>query len=81
MTERGLTCFPSPLPPPLLQGGLNFFEMNERNDVTLIYLNVKAKSPGLPIIENIVYLLSMYYVLSTFHAFLSLKIIDKISNY
>lgn len=50
---------PCRLPSPLLQGGLLFFEMDELNDLTLIYLNVKAKIPGLTIIENIIYLLSI----------------------
>ena len=60
---------PCRLPSPLLQGGLLFFEMDELNDLTLLYLNVKAKIPGLTIIENIIYLLSICYVLSTFHTF------------
>lgn len=67
-------------PAPLRQGGHTFFEMDELNGQTRIHSNVKAKRPGLTIIENVVYLISMYCVLSTFHAFLSLTVINKISS-
>lgn len=56
-------------------------ETDELNDLTLIYLNVKTKNLRLTIIEHIIYLLSIYYMLSTFHAFYHLKIINKVSTY
>ena len=58
----------------LLPGGFFFlsfffFETDELNDLTLIYLNVKTKNPELIIMEGVINLLSSYYMLSTFHAF------------
>ena len=43
---------------------LFFFEPDELNDLTLIYLNVKTKNPGLIIMEGIINLLIIYYMLT-----------------
>lgn len=55
-------------------------DMDELNDLIPVCLNGKTKNVGLTIIVTSVYFFSIYFMLSTSHAMLSLTLI-KLSSY